>query len=210
MNKITLENNYLSSNLTHLLKINNLSPLEFAYKVEGAAYETIARIKRDPKSNPTIKTIMVLCNYFDVNVNDLLCTDLTIEKELPIEKDEKIEERIPIADWADINNWENSEKHLLVDVEPGSASFALFVEKDMGEIAKDSYIIINTTIEPKDNCYVLIQNLDNQNVYLRRFIKEDVYYLESLLVDKSLTQYNPSDSKILGVIIGYQKLKLFS
>ena len=202
---------YLTDNLLYLLKVNRLSVLELADKLDGVSYETIGRIKRDDNCNPTLKTLVSLSNYFDVDIGDLLLKDLS--KNVPdttlIEPIDK-GNRIPIAEWGDINNYMNSKKFINVDILSESSLFALYVEKDMGDISKDSYIIINPKIAPKDNDYALIQNNESKNVFVRRIIKERVIYLESLLLDKNIIEYNPLENEIIGVIIGYQKLKLFS
>lgn len=197
---------YLTENLRYLLKTHSLSVLELADKIGDISYETLARIRRDESCNPTLKNIVGLSNYFEINVGDLLFKNIAISNRT--DKDSQCQ-RIPIADWDNFNDLPNSKKYLNVEIK-GNNLFALYVENDIGDIAKDSYIIVNPKAVTKNNDYVLIENQDSKTIFIRRLIKDQVFYLESLLIDKNIVEFNPEDNKILGVIIGYQKLKLFS
>ncbi len=212
MNKL-IKKIYLKDNLRFLLKKHNLTALELADKVEDIGYETIGKIRRGENDNPTLKILDRLCSFFDLKIDDFLYTDLSKLSTEDIPQRNLDFHKIPILDWADLTKLQ-SNKFLNDDYEQIVVSnnnlFALYIDNDIGKIEKGSYIIIKPTDKVKNNDYVLIENIESKNVLIRRVRTDQVLYLESLLIDKNIIEFKPAENKIIGVIIGYYKLKQFS
>lgn len=206
------ENNFLKENLQFLMQKYDISLPELSDRIEGISYETLAKLKRGDSVNPNLKTLISLSKCFDVNLDDLIFVDLSKNTEInrTSSNSKSSQERlIPIADWEQIDSWMISKNMLLIDYIENEKIFALYLEKEMGDLIGDSYIIIDTKKEPKNNDYILIENQNSKNVFVKRVIYEDAFYVESLLLDKKIVEYDRNDNKIIGVIIGYQKLKIF-
>ena len=212
MNKL-IKKIYLKDNLRYLLKKHNLTALELADKVEDIGYETIGKIRRGENDNPTLKILDKLCTFFNIKIDDFLYTDLSKLSTDDIPRKILDFHKIPILDWDNLTELQNN-KYLNDDYEQivvnNKNLFALYIDNDIGKIEKGSYIIVNPTVKVKNNDYVLIENIESKNVLIRRIRTDQVLYLESLLIDKNIIEFKPTENKIIGVIIGYYKLKQFS
>lgn len=77
--------NHVVENIKYLRKKNRLSQVELANKA-GVTQATINRWENGLVA-PTIDNLFDICNYFNINMGDLICRDLSIEDN---EHDEEI------------------------------------------------------------------------------------------------------------------------
>ncbi len=69
--------NHVVENIKYLRKKNKLSQVELANKA-GVTQATINRWENGLVA-PTIDNLFDICNYFNINIGDLICEDLSIE-----------------------------------------------------------------------------------------------------------------------------------
>lgn len=209
-NKITqnfIETN-LTCNLKHLMQAKGIKTVELA-EIVGVSAESISKLKNGAFHNPSLRVIAGISSFFNVTLDELIFGDLKSEKN---DINTEAISYIPIISWDNIKNWKN-ESHtsslLLKQIESNNV-FALLMSHAQGIFLEDSFIIVDTSIKPSSNDYVLVLNIKNEIFNIKKLIIEDYYYLQSLMLEIStLVKHDPNEHLIFGVIIGYQKTKFF-
>ncbi|WP_239761097.1 helix-turn-helix transcriptional regulator [Mammaliicoccus sp. N-M51] len=69
----------MKNNLSKLLGINRLRVTELSEKT-GIATSTLYSLYHEKTSNPDIKTVLKICNYFNVTLNDFFCIEQNDQK----------------------------------------------------------------------------------------------------------------------------------
>lgn len=196
----------LNKNLNALLVKRKLTSQELSEAIH-VPLPTINRLRSDSKVNPTIGTLIPICQYFNVTLNQILGFEpLLIEDNNNVEITPKLN-TIPLLNWHDVPKFKNNRKpkmHTTIYTELSNnlALYALKVEtSNWGTFAKDSIIMISTNTAASHGDYVVVYSVKDHLIGIKQFITDiDGIYLKSL--NDSLQTIKLTDQyKISGVII---------
>lgn len=201
-------NSNLTSNLQYLMKKTRITSVDLAESVNVSA-ELIGKLKNGWLSNPSLKVLAGIARHFKLSLHELVFADL---KNIGNSMLVKPLSYIPVVDWTKIKTWQNEEivNTVVLENVPRDNLFALHLSHDYGDFKKGAYVFVNTAQEPKNNDYVLVYNKDSEVFNLKRLIVEDYHYLQSVIADiSSVVRLNDHEYQIYGVVVGYQKTKIF-
>lgn len=191
----------LSENINTLMLSKNLSADELSRRTHLPA-STIKKIRRDPKSNPTLYTLNILARYFGITISQLV-------GEIPIEKPPF---RLPVIGWREALNWQIARstkmgyRIVTTDYPCSKNSFALSVsEDDWKNLPKDTILIIDPTLQAKHRDLALIHKANQTLPQVKQIIFEDnQIYLRSVIHDQHIVPQT-NDDMILGIIVETKK-----
>lgn len=202
---------HFTKNLQYLMKEYAVKSVAVA-KAIGMSSELICKLRSGELSNPTVKVITGLSQYFNVSVVDLIYTDLE-QVGLDPEVLKETYTFIPLMEWVDIEEWQETEPSFIVANKElnQKSTFTIQLTENYGIFSKDTNIIVDTAVNQVNNDYVLIQSKENGVFYIKQCIIEEEFYLKSIILElkDSLVKYDKDKHKIYGVIIGYQKSEFF-
>jgi len=201
-----LNNTVLMSNLHFLIKSNGLTAVRLAKNI-GASSESINKLRSGSLKNPTLKMLLGITKFFGISIENLVYDNLQEKMEGPLANIKVT--CLPIISWQDIQNWPTSQArgYVVSDGLDNKSCFALEIEHEYGEFASSSRVIVDTKLKPYGNSYVIVKNVGQNQFHIKRFIIDDVPYLQSIITGVNNTsKYIESEQQIYGVIIAYQKL----
>ena len=190
--------------LSKLMKLHDLDDRGLA-KAIGQGHANIARMRTDPKVNPTISTLVPIAIFFGVTVDQLIHNSLS---NMEFEFNNR---QVPLIRFADLDYWiENQQQHetkentyIKYDADNKSKSifcFKLSTNEYEPLIKKNAKIFVDSKQEIKNSSLVLIKF--NSSITIYKVLKvPDGYFIRSLK-DISKNQIKLSSAyKIYGVII---------
>lgn len=81
--------NFFASNLKYLRTQKNLNQQQLG-KVLNKDYSTIGKWENGSRS-PTMEDTLSVCEFFNINLNDLILKNLKIEKNVVLDEDHKLD-----------------------------------------------------------------------------------------------------------------------
>ncbi|MEX6013346.1 helix-turn-helix domain-containing protein [Mammaliicoccus sciuri] len=70
----------MKNNLSVLLGANRIRVTELSEKT-GIATSTLYNLYHEKTLNPDIKTVLKICDYFNITLNDFFCVEQTYQRE---------------------------------------------------------------------------------------------------------------------------------
>lgn len=200
-----LSNTVLMSNLHYLIKSNNLTAVKLAKSI-GASSESINKLRSGSLKNPTLKMLLGITKFFGISIENLVYDNLQEKMRGPLANIKVA--CLPVISWHDIENWQNAvpRSYVVSDKLDSKNCFALEIEHESGEFVSGAKVLIDTNLKPSTNSYVLVLNKDHHQFHIKRFVIDDVSYLQSIIAGvNNTTKYVESEQQIYGVIVAYQK-----
>lgn len=159
----------------------------------GVPFTTIARMRSNPKANPTVSSLRPIAKNFGISISQLLGDEPLPPSRLTkaLLENENITSRIPIIPWNKVMNWTHNDKSTFKDIVgwvsadlPVSASSYAVKVDNLGYGARfpeDALLIVDPEISPQSGDTVLIKLNQEPNILLKDIIFEDsVVYLKSV------------------------------
>lgn len=201
------ESHNFTKNLNWLMNKHQLTSVKLAEET-GVSAESIRKLKSGELNNPTLKTVCALSRYFEVSLDALILKGLSNNEKILTPKNEFV---IPYVTWEHIEDWQNSETFIYSNAfGQNNNMFAIYLTETYGCFEKDSYLFLKIDVKPLFSDYVLIYNLKIKTYSIKRLLIEDTCYLQSILVEKeSMEKFDDNSYKIIGVIVGSNKIKFF-
>lgn len=133
---------YISENIKKLLEKSGLSVNQLSINT-GLAFTTIKRIIDNEDTNPTIGSLELLADYFDISITDLLSDSLLSNQNSFIYSKRMKLQLIPLLKEEEIIDWPSNKASILEDEAVNS------IHTD-SEVSNDSYAFIaaGSTMEP--------------------------------------------------------------
>jgi len=197
----------LSNNLNMLMARDRLNSNELARKISIPA-TTIKRIRNNEQANPTITTLLPIAQFFSISLNQLIGNEALLSSNEICSKERL--HKIPLLSWHECMDHaflDLKKYHRQVSTERNvsAKAFALKIEDhDLEFFHKDSILIIDPEKKPETSDFVVVGNVEQNSVAIRKYIIEiDNIYLKPLVVGVGVSTLS-SNHKILGVIIQYK------
>lgn len=183
----------LSSILTTLMKEEELSESELARR-SGVGQPVINRIKSENTSDPKLKTLRQLANYFDISISQLIG-----DEPLPKDRLKRIYDpkkhawsKVPLLTWEQIPDWSHVPKQAPVvqristDVEVSENAYAVIVKDTtmLPRFPEGTVLIIDSSHQPQDKDFAMVQ-LEGQRMptFKQVLIDGDDMYLKPMNAD---------------------------
>ena len=202
----------LTNNLKHLMQVTGTKSIELA-EIVGVSAESIGKLKNGTFHNPSLRVIAGISTHFKVSLDELIYGKLEDKSQTTnINNDLKPSSYVPIIDWDKIKTWKNetSASSIIVENINTKNVFALYMEYTYGVFLENSFIFVDVTMKPKSNDYVLVLNIEKDIFNIKKYIIEDEFYLQSVMLDvNTVIKHVPTENVIFGVVFGYQKTKFF-
>lgn len=202
----------LKHNLDQLMKKHNVTNEILAEKT-GISRSSINRIRMN-KGNPTVETLLSICDYFNVslqNLTDSIKSQIshTFSKEKKIDLITIDSFEIPIIQWDNLLSFLNSEN--FINREIISDLYAVLTPMDYSNIPKNSMLIISKNRKPAHGNFILVQENQTKIINVAEYVQDiSGEYIKSCLAEKlgaidtqlvSLEKF-----KIIGVILESRKV----
>lgn len=195
------QNQYLASNLTYLMKMSGLPTKQLA-QIFNISVEQLSNLKSGRFTNPTVKYLISISNYFNVTIDHLLYTNIAKLGTLP-----KLNNYIPLFSFENLTH-PNSDLILIThDLPPDT--FAIKISNKLSAFQNGSILFVNRHIKPKSLDYIVVLNLTTWLYSLKQLIIEDSTYLKSTIMDKNTKLFNKTEYAHYATVIGYQITKFF-
>ncbi len=193
----------LHKNIEFLLAKHNLDIKSFSLAT-NIPIATVVRMKKED-NNPTISTIEPIADFFRIDMDDLLYEDLSSE-EYQIKQKAGSVRYISVINLNDIKEWPLDFKTKIMMGTIGSlheGSFGIGVDSDslMPIFYKNSIIIVDPEIQPKDGDYVFCK-VDNDPIPVLRqiFIDGSNYFIKPINPNYG-SMVSIKNIKIIGVVV---------
>lgn len=193
----------LSNNLNLLMAKVRVNSNELA-RLTGVPATNIKRIRNNENSNPTILTLLPLARYFGMTVSELLGAEDIIAVNRQLDRGQTT--IIPLLTWDECKNFNLLDyakvlTKILTTINLSSTAFALQVEEEkLKFFPLDSLLIIDPSLSPSSQDFVLIIKPGQQSAEVKRYIKkENIVYLQSLDGESQILLNN--DYRFLGVVV---------
>ena len=184
----------------------------------GVPFTTIARMRSNPKANPTASSLRPLAKYFGISISQLLGDEPLAPERLIKATLEKMiaPTRVPVIPWSKITNWAFQNKSdfddisgwVSVDLPTSATSYAVKIENSAfgPSFPQHALIIADPNINPQSGDTVLIK-LDNDPTILLKEILIDgqVVYLKSVNPELKHTLTLSEPYKLCGTIVEIRK-----
>lgn len=202
--------NQLSANLIALMNKHHIGGIQLARAV-NIPLSTIKNIRKGVNVNPTIETLIPLARYFNVSLDDIIGSNLLVEK-AAIKKSgysQNTPQSLPIISWDAAIDWPHSgsiDSQVFTEKLCGENAFALYSEQKASEIfAGPGIFLIDPQRTAKHFDYVLVHKLGLARASIKQILcDEESCYLKSLVVASKLEPLD-KNYRLLGVIIEYRQ-----
>lgn len=180
--KLKSKNRWLHKNLDFLLH-------KFGLDIKSLSLETnvppatIVRMKKED-NNPTIATLEPLADFFRIDLHDFLYEDISSEKYQNKKRVGNIQ-YVAVTNLAEIKKWPMQLEHKIIvgtvgNLNEGAFGICIDTESMAPLFYKNSIIIIDPAIEPKDGDYVFCVLEKNIPVLRQFFIDGGNYFFRPI------------------------------
>lgn len=206
----------LKFNLEHLMKKSNVTNEVLAEKT-GISRSSINRIRMN-KGNPTVETLIAICDYFGVSVQELTgdqpLSQLSSLDNSDISNIRVDSSRIPIIKWDSLNlilsPYVSSHENIAHIINSGSL-FASMTPKAYIDIPKDSILILDKNTKPKHGDYILVVDIQSDMINVAEYVQDiSGEYIKSCMPE-TVSQHDSSlipldNYKTIGVVLESRKI----
>ncbi|MFN7096068.1 MAG: S24 family peptidase [Gammaproteobacteria bacterium] len=199
----------LNQNLKTLLKKHRLTSKQLA-DITGVPLPTISRLRNEHDVNPTVNSLIPICQHFKVSLDQLLGIDSFCFNSNSLEFVRKIN-AVPLLSWENVPHFVSQksvdeQSFIYTELPHQLALYALKVPTTHGDIFhENSIIFISTSTTAKNGDYVIVYSIEDHLVGIKQLITDiDGIYLKSL--NDNLHPIKLSERyKISGVIFQERK-----
>jgi len=203
----------LATVLPYLMDQFNVDDAKLS-KITNIPVSTIARMRTNRQANPTAATLRPIAHYFGVSIDELIgAKALSAPSILPIEDyQENTVVTLPVLSWEQVTEWVSDEsnelngqlKHWLkTEHNVSDHSFSICITSDSFSplFRKNSLLLFDPLLVPKDGDLVLIQFHDSKQIALRKIIIDgDDIFISSVNPNIKETKRLTDTSFLLGVL----------
>lgn len=203
----------LLSVLKQLLAHKKLSSNGLA-KLLALPTPTIHRLITGEVQDPRISTLLLIANYFEITVDQLLGRKVLDKKFYAdvVAKTDQPSCSIPLLTMGEACALPKNIKkatqwfrwHSQISDTDNEKSFSILIKNNLYEplFSQGSVIVINATNHPENGDYVLVNFEGDSTPVLKRYISEGKNkFFSAIGVDTKNIPLNPKNSKIIGVVI---------
>ena len=201
--------NQLSANLLALMNRQSIGGVQLA-RVTNIPLSTIKNIRKGVNINPTIETLLPLVRYFNVTVEEILSSNLAVEKNVASKsRCSHVEpQAVPIISWEEAVAWPQSDVNdlqIFTEKRCSEYAFALHLVQNISELfVVPGIFLIDPMCKPEHLDYVMVHKFGLARASIKQFIRdEESCYLKSLVITSKLTSFDKS-YRLLGVIVEYR------
>lgn len=204
----------LKLRIESLMKKNKVTN-ELLSKETGISMSSINRIRMG-RSNPTVDTLLAICNFFGISLQDLANpNNEEFLNDTESTNVESVENNISLIKWENIGikyfSDTEAPDYLQLNNNFSSSMFAVFTPREYGIIPKKSLLIIDAKIKPITGDLIIAKNKETSGISIVEYLQDiDNDYVCSIsLSDNQEKKYHHvSNFEIIGVIIEFRnKLK---
>ena len=203
--------------LKKLMVESNLDDIRLA-NLTGVPFTTIARMRSNPKANPTVASLRPLAKNFGISISQLLGDEPLPPSRLTkaLLENTNMPSRIPIIPWAKVMNWTLNDKSAFQDIlgwvsldfQSSVNSYAVTVDH-LGYGARfpeDALLIVDPKLSPQSGDTVLIKLNQEPNILLKDIIFEDsIVYLKSVNPELTHIMTLSEPYTLCGIIVEVRK-----
>ncbi len=201
INSVDIRN--LSDNLKLLMSSKNIDAAQL-YEKTGIAVTTINNLRRGV-GNPTLSTLQLLSEFFDVSIGELTETNFSSEKF----DSSKANQEIPIFELQEVNifleNLNKAKKTISVDIGQHSKQNCFAVKVSNNSMApffeKGTIFVICKNLIAQDGDIVLVKFNNHLPCFRKVFIEEDTYLFNSVSETLGKELSKSKNFTIHGVVI---------
>lgn len=185
------------------MKQNNITNESLAEKT-GLSRSSINRIRMG-KGNPTVETLLILCNFFNVSMQEITGKKTLSHSSFPTGSFEYISnhEKIPFINW-------NTLSPLILEDE-SLIFYAIKNSQEYMNIPKNSTLIVEKKRAPTQGDIIILSENKSNIVLIAEYIKDikneyvsSILPLNQLTSEKSLVSLD--NFQILGVVLETRKI----
>ncbi len=199
--------NQLSANLVALMDYHRIGGVQLARAI-NIPLSTIKNIRKGANVNPTIETLIPLARYFNVALEEIISSNLSVEK-IAMKKNKTSPQAVPVLSLEEAVNWPQSgsrDLHIFTEKVCSERAFAVHSEQNSSEsFAAPGIFLVDTMLDPTHFDYVLVHKLGLARASVKQIIcDEDSHYLKSLVIASKLELLD-KNYRLLGVMIEYRQ-----
>ncbi len=204
--------------LKRLMVECNVDDLRLA-NLTGVPFATIARMRSNPKANPTVASLRPLAKNFGVSISQLLGDEPLAPDRLTkaMREENSIPTRLPMIPWNKIINWMFNDKSTFKDIVgwmsvdlPVSMSGYVVRIKNLGcghPFSEDAVLVIDPKVSPQSGDTVLIKVNNDPNILLKEMIFDDkIVYLKSVNPELKHTMMLSEPYTLCGTVVEVRKI----
>lgn len=206
----------LKFNLENLIKKHNVTNEVLAEKT-GISRSSINRIRMN-KGNPTVETLISICDFFGVTVQELT-GDEPLSQQISFENSDvntirMDSNRVPLIKWDSLESilLPNSSKQTnRPNTKFTGSLFASVTPKEYKNIPKESLLIFDKITKPNHGDYVLVINTQTSIINIAEYVQDiSNAYIKSCLPEISNQHDLPlillDNYNIFGVVLESRKM----
>jgi len=195
----------LSSNIQLLMGKKSITAAELSRQI-NVPRPTINKILYGKTEDPRASTLRAIADYFNLTIDELLSTTLTIHNE----KTKIASQAVPIISWEDCvehaekvgnitsNNWHD----WIACDEITAGAYALKSRPSMEEqLPKGTVLIIDPSLTARDGDYIVIHYPDTKEATLRQLSIDGTQTLLLPISQNGKIEQFTKKIKILGVLV---------
>lgn len=184
----------------------------------GVPFTTIARMRSNPKANPTASSLRPLAKHFGISISQLLGDEPLAPDRLTKSALEKMimPTRVPVIPWDKITSWTFNDKSnfddivgwVSVDLPTSATSYAVKIENSAfgPSFPQHAVLIADPNITPQSGDTVLIKLSNDPNILLKEILLDgQVVYLKSVNPELKHTVTLSESYKLCGTIVEIRK-----
>lgn len=208
----------LNTILKRLMVECDLDDIRLA-SVTGVPFTTIARMRSNPKANPTASSLRPLAKHFGISISQLLGDEPLAPDRLTQTSLEKIvlPTRVPIIAWDKIINWtfnhnsqfEDIKGWVSVDLPTSASSYAVKIENSAfgPGFPQNAILVADPRATPQSGDFILIKLHNDPNILLKEILLDgQAVYLKSVNPELKHTVTPSEPYKLCGTIVEIRKI----
>ena len=195
----------LRANLNTLMAAENINAAELAQKT-GVGFGTINRLKSKGGKNPTLDTILPICQHFGVSIAQILGEDVLPLSSQSTSSLNRPSHNIPLIQWNEVPVFHTHKDWADFICGSQDASYCLKIANDnWGWFIAGLTLYVSVEGTPQNNDYIIAYDNDTEEVIFKRLIIEaGVNYVQSLISGIEI-QKLPEKYTISGKVIIAQR-----
>lgn len=167
----------LNKNISLLLSKKNLTSKELAELVQ-IPLPTINRLRSDSHLNPTLSSLLPLCHYFKISVDQLIGLEPLVFEDQGAELQPTLK-KIPFLAWNKIpffnitNDYSKNKNFVYSELQEKGPIMATIIEDlDHGFFKKGTTLFIALDKIPNNGDYVVVYSVDKKTIGIKQVLKD--------------------------------------